>query len=130
MCPALPSGECRCPRGWRGRTCSEDINECTSTRQRHRCEYRCINTEGSYRCVCPADFELAEDGRRCRRRPEDCPKNCMGRGLCRAKQCVCDPGWSGQACQVDVNECARLEWHRCQSGCVNTKGSYRSVTAT
>ena len=30
------------------------------------CAFRCVNQPGSYRCICPRGFELADDGKHCR----------------------------------------------------------------
>nr|XP_054769474.1 hemicentin-1-like [Lytechinus pictus] len=48
-----------CQNGWRrvGRRCV-DVNECQLA---HPCRYRCINTEGSFRCECPPGYNLAAD---------------------------------------------------------------------
>ena len=43
-----------------GRTC-RDVDECL-TRQ-HRCQHECVNTEGSYRCMCPPGY--IQIGERC-----------------------------------------------------------------
>lgn len=53
-CPAQGSlcPQCRCRPGFRlkddGRTCA-DVDECSST---FPCSQRCINTHGSYKCLC------------------------------------------------------------------------------
>ena len=39
------------------------MNECS--RNNGGCERECQNTVGSYKCMCNAGFELAEDMRRC-----------------------------------------------------------------
>lgn len=48
--PCAP--QCRCRPGFRlkddGRTCA-DVDECSST---FPCSQRCINTHGSYKCLC------------------------------------------------------------------------------
>jgi len=40
-----------------------DIDECKMPT--HGCEHNCINTEGSYECLCGAGFSVDADGRRC-----------------------------------------------------------------
>ena len=44
-------------------TC-EDVDECAEAGQ--DCAFRCHNTLGSYKCVCPFGYQLAPDGKHCR----------------------------------------------------------------
>ena len=39
-----------------------DINECANT---SLCEHTCINTNGSFNCLCDDGYSLADDGRTC-----------------------------------------------------------------
>ena len=41
-----------------------DIDECKIGNG--RCEHKCINTDGSYYCMCKRGYKQAADGRRCR----------------------------------------------------------------
>ena len=43
--------------------------------------------------------------------------------------CICKPGWQGDDCTLDVNECTVTDTHFCpaNSFCENTKGAYRCV---
>lgn len=41
-----------------------DLNECELIEG--LCQYRCINTKGSYKCACPDSGVLGEDGRTCK----------------------------------------------------------------
>ncbi|KAK7143168.1 hypothetical protein R3I93_014362 [Phoxinus phoxinus] len=61
---------CSCPRGWTGRYCQIDVDEC---KEGHRCSQKCVNTLGSYRCVCQEGFSLAEDEITCSRSPTPSP---------------------------------------------------------
>ena len=47
-CTSLPQGnfKCSCPKGYKGATCSEDVEECQSNPCRHG--GTCVNTHGSY----------------------------------------------------------------------------------
>lgn len=47
-------------------TC-EDVDECAEAGQ--DCAFRCHNTLGSYKCVCPFGYQLAPDGKHCRGQP-------------------------------------------------------------
>uniref|UniRef100_A0A8C1ZZF0 EGF-like-domain, multiple 7 n=1 Tax=Cyprinus carpio TaxID=7962 RepID=A0A8C1ZZF0_CYPCA len=60
------TNHCACPRGWTGRYCQTDVDEC---KEGHRCSQKCVNTVGSYRCVCQDGFSLAEDEITCSRIP-------------------------------------------------------------
>ncbi|KAK3555214.1 hypothetical protein QTP86_010464 [Hemibagrus guttatus] len=55
--------EC-CP-GWRrvhSLNCNHDVDECKGA---HGCSHQCMNSAGSYQCVCADGFRLAEDRRSC-----------------------------------------------------------------
>lgn len=53
--------QCRCHPGFRlkqdGKTCV-DVDECTTT---YPCAQRCINTHGSFHCLCVDGFETRPD---------------------------------------------------------------------
>ncbi|XP_053543616.1 epidermal growth factor-like protein 7 isoform X2 [Ictalurus punctatus] len=53
---------CACAFGWTGRYCQIDVDECKGA---HGCSHHCINSAGSYHCVCADGFRLAEDRRSC-----------------------------------------------------------------
>ncbi|XP_041115090.1 uncharacterized protein LOC121320641 [Polyodon spathula] len=43
-----------------------DINECQELQQEERrCEWRCLNLPGSYRCICPQGYRMASEGYHC-----------------------------------------------------------------
>ncbi|XP_065068975.1 uncharacterized protein LOC135694205 [Rhopilema esculentum] len=58
----LPN-RCKCPKGFSGRTCSDDTNECQV--ENGGCSQTCINSVGSYKCECSDGYKLAEDGKKC-----------------------------------------------------------------
>uniref|UniRef100_A0A8C5I4Y5 Fibrillin-2-like n=1 Tax=Gouania willdenowi TaxID=441366 RepID=A0A8C5I4Y5_GOUWI len=50
----------------------EDINECSQNPL--LCAFRCVNTFGSYECMCPAGYVLREDLRMCRGKRSSYPQ--------------------------------------------------------
>ncbi|KAK2827485.1 hypothetical protein Q7C36_018411 [Tachysurus vachellii] len=53
---------CACPVGWTGRYCQIDVDECKGA---HGCSQQCMNSAGSYQCVCADGFHLAKDRQSC-----------------------------------------------------------------
>ncbi|RWS11455.1 cubilin-like protein, partial [Dinothrombium tinctorium] len=113
---------CRCPSGWQGPTCEEDVNECAlfaGTDLGCQNGATCRNTPGSYQCQCAANWK----GIHCTESHDDCDGasnvELCGHGTCYNVarrvpgqpnyRCVCDQGWKTNgvdpACNVDVNEC-------------------------
>jgi len=41
-----------------------DVDECAGS-DRGGCSHECVNTQGSYECVCPPGYRVAEDQRTC-----------------------------------------------------------------
>ncbi|XP_051882022.1 growth arrest-specific protein 6 [Pristis pectinata] len=119
--------KCVCKQGWKGVTCSVDVDECKS--RNGGCEHICSNVEGSYRCSCRPGFNLLPDKRRCSDINE-CALNAELCGLARcvntpgSYRCSCDSGYkyesSSKSCQ-DIDEC---EGPVCAGGCVNMAGKY------
>lgn len=90
----LRPNHCACPLGWTGHQCQtgehlyarahtsthprecintfpylsclSDVDECSAQQP---CSQECVNTAGSYRCVCREGFSLAGDGRSCQSLP-------------------------------------------------------------
>ncbi|GFT09895.1 epidermal growth factor-like protein 8 [Nephila pilipes] len=56
---------CSCAAGWTGKTCATDIDECA--KRKDDCDHDCINTPGSFKCVCRDGYVLQEDGKTCER---------------------------------------------------------------
>lgn len=90
---------------------------------------RCINTMGSYRCLCDNGYKVAPSGSECvdidectlANRCEFSCENTEG-----SFRCSCPKGYSlnadGKSCR-DVDEC-KIGTHVCLHTCVNTEGSY------
>uniref|UniRef100_G3SNW3 Latent-transforming growth factor beta-binding protein 2 n=1 Tax=Loxodonta africana TaxID=9785 RepID=G3SNW3_LOXAF len=127
-----------CDRGYRpsplGHTC-EDVDECEDP-QSSCLGGKCKNVAGSYQCLCPPGFQLA-NGTVCED-VDECvgEEYCAPHGECLNSHgsffCLCAPGFAstagGTSCQ-DVDECAATD--RCLGGqCVNTEGSFNCLCET
>ena len=42
-----------------------DVNECYDTTQPHSCDQICVNTHGSYECLCGHGYGRGVDGHSC-----------------------------------------------------------------
>ncbi|KRF99246.1 uncharacterized protein Dwil_GK24548 [Drosophila willistoni] len=130
----------------RGPTCEDDVNECfdLAGTDLAACQNnaQCINTPGSYRCVCRNGFT----GTHCRLRHNAClaeqsKELCGDHGTCIHSNanadgfvCICDQGWTwantnatvpnSNPCTKDVDEC-RPDINPCHRDCINLPGSYR-----
>ena len=77
----------------------DDVDECLeSNNGRGPCSHQCLNTIGSYKCLCPAGATLQPDGVNCIF--ITCPK-CMHGGYCDSEtnKCVCPAGFTGDICE-------------------------------
>ncbi|XP_063966093.1 epidermal growth factor-like protein 7 [Lytechinus pictus] len=53
-----------------------------------------------------------------------CTQECQNGGRClRPNTCACPAGWTGQYCEIDINECEGTS-HGCQQRCENKEGSF------
>uniref|UniRef100_A0A1B6DNR4 EGF-like domain-containing protein n=1 Tax=Clastoptera arizonana TaxID=38151 RepID=A0A1B6DNR4_9HEMI len=115
-----------------------DLDECAE--QQQACDHTCLNTWGSFRCICQPGFNLGEDNRTCIDINE-C-EMFQDRRLC-AGYCVNQPGsyicqcpqgyrlgLDGAYCK-DIDECE--EDNPCQAQddvCLNMRGTYRCNSIT
>ncbi|XP_016036029.2 protein crumbs isoform X1 [Drosophila simulans] len=120
-CVDLPNGdyECKCTRGWTGRTCGNDVDECT-LHPKICGNGICKNEKGSYKCYCTPGFT----GVHCDSDVDECLSfPCLNGATCHNKlfffkfgkhrilrqinayECVCQPGYEGENCEVDIDEC-------------------------
>uniref|UniRef100_A0A2C9KEN1 EGF-like domain-containing protein n=1 Tax=Biomphalaria glabrata TaxID=6526 RepID=A0A2C9KEN1_BIOGL len=114
----------------------QDIDECKYGNQ--PCSQQCNNLDGSYECSCYTGYKLALDKVSCTacETPyygSNCASTCQcnGRGTCNAiRGCVCNEHWSGENCEIDVDEC--LQPTACVEGlvCRNTVGAFKCVCPT
>ncbi|XP_033647128.1 neurogenic locus notch homolog protein 1-like isoform X1 [Asterias rubens] len=141
-----------CPTGYQGDgdTCA-DINECVRGLDNCHADATCINTPGSYRCVCNDGFAgngvlcVPVDPRTCADQPcfggrvqcQDLQLGVVVRNtdlatatLIKLFRCgACPAGYygNGEVCQ-DIDECALnlFECHE-RATCVNTDGGYECI---
>ncbi|XP_059150289.1 multiple epidermal growth factor-like domains protein 10 [Physella acuta] len=127
------TGQCKCKSGWTFPDCSEDIDECQQ--DLYTCPYysSCTNTPGDYNCTCDRNHGYENNGI-CRNFMfgESCANSCN----CSKNNteycdnlygnCICKPGWKGETCKEDVDECLGTNNHLCppKSTCENNQGSY------
>eukprot|EP00820_Chromera_velia_P031059 Cvel_13591.t1-p1 / transcript=Cvel_13591.t1 / gene=Cvel_13591 / organism=Chromera_velia_CCMP2878 / gene_product=Fibrillin-1, putative / transcript_product=Fibrillin-1, putative / location=Cvel_scaffold935:1-18272(-) / protein_length=1088 / sequence_SO=supercontig / SO=protein_coding / is_pseudo=false len=129
-----------------------DTDECTELPLAHNCNTTaaaCVNTVGSFTCVCNAGFfgDGTTDGSGCEQTNEctdsSYPHNCDTNAYCTDNYgsftCACNNGYAdnsagtdGTSC-ADVDECA-LDIHDCDEGslasCTDTAGSFACVCPT
>ncbi|XP_017140739.1 protein crumbs isoform X1 [Drosophila miranda] len=106
-CLDLPNGdyECKCARGWTGRNCANDVDECT-LHPKICGNGICKNEKGSYKCYCTPGFT----GIHCDSDVDECLSfPCLNGATCHNKinayECVCQPGYRGENCEIDIDEC-------------------------
>ena len=106
--------QCICDLGFTGTMCETDINECMSNPCNN--SGSCNDLVNNYTCNCTNNWE----GRNC----SECGLGCgNGRDNSECSMCVCDPGFTGILCEVDINEC---ETNPCRNNgtCINLVNDY------
>ncbi|CAK8681154.1 cubilin-like [Clavelina lepadiformis] len=113
---------------------SQDLNECNSSTNEHRCHFNafCTNTMGSYQCSCNLGF--SGDGFSCHD-VDECANDtivqtCHTEAVCvntvGSYTCVCNSGFTGNGttcadideCQSDANNC------HANATCLNIPGKF------
>lgn len=120
------SNFCECMVGFTGDGVSDckDINECNTAGHRCHINARCVNSLGSYDCVCKVGYK--GDGFVCNSTCID-DRNCKDNAICNMdiQMCECEDGYDGPSenC-TDIDECA--SGHNCHKDaiCTNLPGSY------
>ncbi|OCT57575.1 hypothetical protein XELAEV_18003356mg [Xenopus laevis] len=110
----------RCPPGFirRNGVCT-DIDECV---QRNPCQHECRNTEGSYKCICPAGYRLLPNNRNCQDIDEctehriTCGMNQMCFNTRGGHQCLDTPCPTSYIRGPTPGTCFRRCLHDCSSG--------------
>uniref|UniRef100_A0A8C5HG05 Protein eyes shut homolog n=1 Tax=Gouania willdenowi TaxID=441366 RepID=A0A8C5HG05_GOUWI len=148
-----PKYVCKCPLGFTGAQCDSEIKECDSGPCQHNATcsnllggYSCQCPTGFQGKNCEVDLDACvlpnntcPPGTECLDLPDGlqytcrapCPggvKPCANGGRCLLNNassytCFCTPGWSGQNCRINVNDCIQ---HWCQHGatCVDEIDGY------
>ncbi|CAG2236072.1 unnamed protein product [Mytilus edulis] len=134
-------GSCTCKTGWKGTTCSSDVDECTVTH--YICNTtsysECNNLNGTHECNCVTGYQKIADGS-C----QECDSANYGDSCSQACTCIvantmdcnnvngsctCKNEWKGANCDMDINECDDAT--TCDSipysTCQNSVGSYDCV---
>ncbi|CAG9540792.1 unnamed protein product [Cercopithifilaria johnstoni] len=98
-------GTCLCPKGYTGKFCANDIDECE---EKNICGNRkCLNVFGSFVCSCDDDDDNgAKNSIHCNNSNSNICNNCH-RGTCvehnnGQRLCECYDGYSGRYCQLNI----------------------------
>ncbi|KAI3389266.1 hypothetical protein SNEBB_011152 [Seison nebaliae] len=103
---------CQCRPQFRGKRCEIDVDECLE--KNHNCDQECVNTYGSFTCLCHDGYQLNKNGRscddidECARGEDKCEHYCLNaRGSYR---CECRESF-----QLDANgyQCHRMNESPC-----------------
>nr|XP_039249267.1 uncharacterized protein LOC120326973 [Styela clava] len=121
---------CRCTDGYEGTNCDGDVDECSG----NICgkASRCMNSIGSFECVCENGFILSDDARSCQD-IDECSNStiCGGHGKCinteGSYQCECymgyvlKNGFCEDLIECDITDCGET------ATCRNFPGGYECV---
>lgn len=144
---------CDCVEGWKGTLCGTDVDECADETM-NTCDVNadCVNTAGSFECVCHLGWEMTNVADPTPQYDDDdnliipafeykctdindCQDiaPCAHGGTCQdcgtlCFTCECVMGWRGTTCGTDWDEC-KMGIHICndEATCKNNPGSYDCV---
>ncbi|XP_035982290.1 protein eyes shut homolog isoform X2 [Fundulus heteroclitus] len=114
---------CICARGWSGRNCQINVNDCIQ----HWCRNgaTCMDEIDGYSCLCPGGYT----GVYCEQDIDYCvDSRCSEHGVCLDQRynftCRCMLGYEGPLCDVEADECNSFP---CSNGatCVDLISDYR-----
>nr|XP_006823626.1 PREDICTED: fibropellin-1-like [Saccoglossus kowalevskii] len=126
------TGSCVCTEGFTGLLCQQDVDECA--RNPTLCSFQCVNTHGSYHCICPHGFQLTVnntciDINECLNEVLECEFDCLN--TMGNYQCICPPGEQlapdGKSCIVIPCVPACLNNGTCMTGQCTCHGMYTGL---
>ncbi|VEL17994.1 unnamed protein product, partial [Protopolystoma xenopodis] len=118
------SGKCICTTGFFGPSCEISGNVCKTNRP---CDQECRNLGGGqFECNCWPGFEMVSgSSTKCRKKCSpgvNCIYGTCTESAVNMSDCVCNPGYEGEKCDLDIDECEGD--HGCLQICRNSPGSY------
>lgn len=104
--PGASKFDCDCLAGFTGVRCETDWNDCES--QPCLNDGTCIDEIGGFKCNCT---DTGYSGTLCQNNIDECviDRPCLNGGICfdtyGAYTCECGPGFGGNNCELQLNEC-------------------------
>ncbi|XP_070192615.1 neurogenic locus notch homolog protein 1-like isoform X2 [Littorina saxatilis] len=136
---------CKCPEGWTGLLCQEDVNECQllmDKEKEQRCEEdvdecsggpcaktaTCINTPGSFHCVCPNGWK----GDNCDQDIDECSEDTEPPVSCSGSDTNCSQSVDINSHCNDDPSCVTRFPPPCKNNatCLNTPGNFSCSCAS